>query len=95
MSTMPFRKSIDHKIKESVLLRSFKILNSRDRKLLALVVVIQVMLGLLDLIGVALVGIIGALAVSGVQSQPPGKELPVFLNFLILKPFRFRARWDF
>ena len=95
MRTLPFGKSLEYKIKESVLLRSFKILNSRDRKLLALVVVIQVMLGLLDLIGVALVGIIGALAVSGVQSQPPGTRIAGVLEFLNLETLSLQSQVGF
>ena len=78
-------KALKIKSQESVLLRSFDVLNSRDKKLLVSVVVIQVMLGLLDLVGVALVGLIGALAVTGVQSQPPGERIGNVLALLNLE----------
>jgi ABC-type multidrug transport system fused ATPase/permease subunit len=52
-------------------IRCLKILEKRDLRKLVLVVVIQVGLSLLDLVGVALIGILGALTVSGIQSQQP------------------------
>jgi len=42
----------------------------------------QVLANLLDLIGVALVGILGALAVSGVGAQSPGSRIVSVLDFL-------------
>jgi ABC-type multidrug transport system fused ATPase/permease subunit len=41
---------------------------------------IQAALGVLDLIGVAVLGIIGALAIRGVQSQPPSPRVTDFLQ---------------
>jgi ABC-type multidrug transport system fused ATPase/permease subunit len=43
---------------------------------------IQIFLGLLDLAGVAAVGVLGALAVSGVASRAPGSRIFEFLSFL-------------
>jgi ATP-binding cassette subfamily C protein len=39
-------------------------------------------LAVLDLIGVAIVGILGALAVSGVQGQKPGDRVSFVLRFI-------------
>ncbi len=47
------------------------LLNRRDRRLLGASVAIQMSTALLDLVGVLLVGLVGALAVTTVQSQPP------------------------
>lgn len=49
---------------------SLGLLNRRDRRLLGVSVVIQMLTSLLDLIGVLLLGLVGALAVTTVQSQP-------------------------
>ena len=47
------------------------LLNRRDRRLLSLSIAIQMATSLLDLVGVLLIGLVGALAVTVVQSQPP------------------------
>lgn len=54
----------------------------KDRLKVGLVVILQISLGLLDLLGVAIVGILGALAVSGVASREPGNRVYSVLSFL-------------
>lgn len=66
----------------SIVARSFRILPASDRKKLFGVVIIQVFFGLLDLAGVALVGVLGALAVNGVQSRSPGNRVSEVLRLL-------------
>jgi len=66
----------------SIVARSFRILSVSDRKKLFGVVLIQIFFGLLDLAGVALVGVLGALAVNGVQSRSPGNRVSEVLRFL-------------
>ena len=51
--------------------QSLALLNSRDRRLLLVAIAIQMATSLLDLVGVLLLGLVGALAVTTVQSQPP------------------------
>ena len=55
-----------------------------ERRKLALVVVANTFLSLLDLIGVSLVGLIGALSVRGIQSSAPGSRLSQLLEMLSL-----------
>ncbi len=50
---------------------SLDLLSSRDRRLYGVSVAIQMLTSLLDLAGVLLLGAVGALAVTTVQSQPP------------------------
>ena len=50
---------------------ALSLLTRRDRGLLGLAALIQVMLSALDLLGVLLFGLVGALAVTTIQSQPP------------------------
>jgi ABC-type multidrug transport system fused ATPase/permease subunit len=68
-------------LQNSLVIRSIRILSSADRKKILAVVVIQVSFGLLDLIGVALVGVLGALAITGVQSKEPGNRVSQVLSF--------------
>ena len=66
----------------SVVSRSLRILSSSDRRKLSAVLIIQIFFGLLDLAGVALVGILGALAVTGVQARTPGNRVSYVLELL-------------
>ena len=66
----------------SIIARSVRILSSSERKKVIAVVLIQISFGLLDLAGVALVGILGALAVTGVQAKGPGDRVSTALQFL-------------
>jgi len=68
----------------SVIARSVRILSLSDRKKIIAVVAIQISFGLLDLAGVALVGILGALAITGVQARGPGDRVTIVLEFLRL-----------
>ncbi len=65
-----------------IVARSIRILSPSDRKKIIAVVLIQISFGLLDLAGVALVGILSALAISGVQARPPGDRVTFILEFL-------------
>jgi ABC-type multidrug transport system fused ATPase/permease subunit len=78
--------------RRSVIVRSVSILPTRDRKLISVVVAVQVFLGFLDLIGVALVGVLGALAVSGVSSSSPGNRVMSALEFLRISNFDFQTQ---
>ena len=66
------------------LLRSFKVLSRADRIRIILLVSAQTIFSLLDLLGVATIGVIGALAISGVQSKSPGNRVSSLLNTLNL-----------
>ena len=71
--------------KNSIIGRSLRILSSSDRKKVIAVIAIQISFGLLDLAGVALVGILGALAITGVQSKGPGNRVSTVLQILHLE----------
>lgn len=65
--------------------RSVDILDrSAKRKILG-VILIQITFGILDLIGVALIGILGALAITGVSANTPGNRVLSVLKFLHLE----------
>jgi ABC-type bacteriocin/lantibiotic exporter with double-glycine peptidase domain len=54
------------------ILKPFSFLSRRDRLIVAFFGIFSFLLGILDLVGVALIGLLGSLAVSGVQSSVPG-----------------------
>jgi len=67
---------------KSTVFRSLNILPSSDKAKIVFVVLIQIGLGLLDLAGVAILGVLGALAVNGVASRGPGDRVSYVLEFL-------------
>ena len=75
---------------DSVVLTCFNIFGRRDKVKILAVLVVQVLLSILDLIGVALVGVVGALAVRGVSSQKPGDRVSDLLNFFKLEDFSYQ-----
>lgn len=73
---------IRNKFKESLVFRSSFILKKNEKIKILLVLVIQIGLGLLDLLGIAFIGALGALAVTGISSQSPGNRVSRFLYIL-------------
>lgn len=69
-------------LKTSPLFNSLKILDPVDLKKLILATILQSLLAFLDLAGVAAVGLVGALAVTGIQSVAPGNRVSSALDFL-------------
>jgi len=69
---------MNHSPRMLVLKKSLEFLSSRDRKKLILVMAIQALLGLIDLVAVALIGILGAITVGGLQAgKTSGRTLQV------------------
>ncbi len=69
-----------------------RILSIRDQKKLTVITATQSFLGILDLIGVALLGAIGALAIRGVQSKTPGDRVGWVVNKLGLGDFSLQSQ---
>ena len=72
--------------------RSARVLSRSDQRKISIVVVFQIFLGLLDLAGVAAIGMLGSLAVRGVSSQGPGDRVEVVLRFLHLSNQTFQTQ---
>lgn len=83
---MHFKESWD----SSVVRKSINVLSKLDQRKIILVIVLQVFMGLLDLLGVALIGVLGALAVSGVQSTTPGNRVSSVISALHLSSQTFQ-----
>lgn len=76
----------------STLKRALRVIPQKDKQKIALVVVLQFLLGILDLAGVAAIGVLGALAVTGVQSQQPGNRVSQVLDLLHLENLSFQGQ---
>ena len=83
---------ISERLAKSTLSRSIRILPRSDQRKLLIVSALQIFLAMIDLIGVAAIGIVGALAVTGVQSQSPGSRLGQILEVLKLENFSFQSQ---
>ena len=62
--------------------RSLRLLAPKDRRKLIYVVLLQILLSGLDLIGVALIGVVSALAITGVSGQVTGNRVGSVLRLL-------------
>ena len=77
-------------IHDSVVARSVRVLSPRDRKRVFAVIILQVLFGLLDLAGVAIIGVLGALAVSGIGSSNVGDRVLAVLKLLNIDQLTFQ-----
>jgi ABC-type multidrug transport system fused ATPase/permease subunit len=83
---------VHRKFRESLVLRSLKIIPSENRTKVLLVTLLQVGLAVFDLIGVAVVGVLGALSVTGIQSQQPGGQVLQVLELFRINSFSFQMQ---
>ena len=79
-------------LRASTLGRSVKVLSRNDQRKVVVITGVQVFLSLLDLLGVAAVGMLGALAVRGIQSAPPGDRVQNILEILHISSFSFQSQ---
>jgi len=83
---------ITTKLVNSPISKSIRILPTRVRRRVYVVMLIQIMMGFLDLLGVLTVGVIGALSVNGIQSKGPGPRVEEILSFLGLSNLAFQKQ---
>lgn len=76
----------------STLGRSTRVLSRNDQRKIVAVAIIQISLSVLDLIGVLLIGILGALSVTGLQSDQPGNRVSSALRLLHLEGLTFQSQ---
>jgi ATP-binding cassette subfamily C protein len=74
--------SLLKKVQKPKILFILEFLSARDRLILKLVVVCQILLSILDLVGVALIGLIATLSVYGIQSKDAGNFGLFFMRIL-------------
>ncbi len=66
--------------------------SQKDRRKILLVTILQIFINLLDLVGVAIVGILGALTITGIRSQEPGTRVSALLSTLHLDGIQFQKQ---
>lgn len=72
--------------------RAIKVLSPADRRKITGVTILQIFMGGLDLLGVVAVGLLGALSVSGLQSNVPGDRLGAALRILQIQDSTFQTQ---
>ena len=72
--------------------KSAGILSKSDRKKILAAALLQMCLGVLDLLGVVAIGLLGALSVSGLQSQQPGNRISSALRLLHISESSFQTQ---
>lgn len=79
----------------SVIRRSIQVLTKKEQQKISLVIILQIFLGLLDLAGVIIVGLLGSLAISGVSSGQDGDRVGFVIRTLNLdnKPLQAQAAY--
>jgi ABC-type multidrug transport system fused ATPase/permease subunit len=77
---------------KSELMQCVSIFSKSDRRKIIIVILLQISLGFLDLLGVILIGLIGALAVTGIQSSQPGNRLSHVLEIMRIDGFTFQQQ---
>ena len=77
--------------KNRPLIRATKVLSRPDQIKVILIALLQVFMGGLDLLGVAAIGLLGALSVSGLQSSSPGSRIEEILRVLQIQDLTFET----
>jgi ABC-type multidrug transport system fused ATPase/permease subunit len=90
MRDQKFMRKVQERWYVSTFGRAFQVLTRKDQRKLVGVVFLQVCIGTLDLFGVMAIGLLGALSVSGLQSQLPGNRVTAALNFLQISTISFQ-----
>jgi ABC-type multidrug transport system fused ATPase/permease subunit len=85
-------KRLQKKWSRTLIGRSVRVLSRADQRKISVVVFFQIFLGLIDLAGVAAIGMLGSLAVRGVSSQGPGDRVEVVLRYLHLSNQTFQTQ---
>ena len=86
------KSGIQSRIDRTTLMRSIQVLPKSDQPKIIFVILLQAGLGVIDLIGVAAIGVLGALSVAGVQSQQPGDRVSSVLDLLQISEFSFQSQ---
>lgn len=85
------RKSVKW-LKETTLFSCFQLFSNRDKLRLMGSLALQIVIGALDLLGIALIGILGALAITGIQSGTPGDRVSKILSLLQIDSYSFQEQ---
>ena len=76
----------------STLRKCFALLEPKDQQKLGIMAVVQLLLSLLDLLGVALVGILATLTINGIDSKAPSGKVETALRLLHIDEFSLQQQ---
>lgn len=80
------------RLRRNKLIRAVGILSRVDQRKIFTISLLQILMGCLDLLGVLAIGLLGALSVSGLQSQKPGSQVTQALEFLHIQGSTFQEQ---
>ena len=83
---------METQLNRKILNKSLKLLNKSDQRKLYLIILCQIVFGALDLIGVAFVGVLCSLAISGVNAEKPGDRVTQLLEMLQLDNYDYSTQ---
>ena len=78
--------------KRSSLIKSVRVLSNSDQRKVIGVIILQILMGGLDLLGVIAIGLLGALSVTGLQSINPGDRVTAALKILRIAGASFQSQ---
>ena len=76
----------------SSIARCFHVLDGIDRKKLLAISILEICMSALDLMGVATIGLLASVSISGLQSQAPGNRVISALRFLHISESSFQTQ---
>lgn len=77
---------------DSTLGRSVGVLSRQDQRKIVLISLVQIFLSFLDLLGVLVIGLLGAVAVGGIASSKPGNRVSEVIRFLHISGASFQTQ---
>jgi ABC-type multidrug transport system fused ATPase/permease subunit len=78
--------------KKNLLFQSANLLSAQDQRKIIAISIVQICLGVLDLLGVLVIGLLGALSISKIQSSQPNSSLHLFLQWLGMTEASFKIQ---
>jgi hypothetical protein len=67
---------------DSTFSRAIGVLSNSDKRKLVFITVIQILLGVMDLLGVLAIGLLGTLSINGIQANQPGNRVSSVLGLI-------------
>jgi ABC-type multidrug transport system fused ATPase/permease subunit len=92
MGKWRFVFNLPEKWRGGALMRSTQVLSPNDQYKIIAVTLLQMFLGALDLLGVVVIGLLGALSVAGIQSSQPSGRVSSVLEILPIADLSFQTQ---
>jgi ABC-type multidrug transport system fused ATPase/permease subunit len=89
---VPAIEILKSKVYRTTLSKCFRLLSKPDRRKLGLMALLQLFLSVLDLLGVALVGIVATIAINGIGSNGPASNIQKLLELFGISEFSFQSQ---